>query len=143
MPRSFRVELVTRERMLYADDCISLMAPGVEGYLGVMGGHAPLITELQVGRVRIRRPDGAVEDFAVSGGFLEVTPERTTVLADSAEPATQIDADRARAALARAQDRLTRMGESIDIDWSRAQAARARAANRLKIAQEAGPGSAS
>lgn len=137
MARSFRVELVARDRVLFTDECVSLVAPGVEGYLGVLGGHAPLITELQVGRLRIRRPDGEVRDFAVSGGFLEVTPEQTTVLVDSAESAPQIDVDRARTALARAVERMERVREEPGIDTSRAQAARQRAMNRLKIAEEA------
>lgn len=134
MPRSFRVEVITRERMVLDREVISLIAPGREGYLGVMAGHAPLITELTVGKLMLRDPGNEVEELSVGGGFMEVMPERTVVLAESAEFSREIDVERARHAAERARQRL--LGESGDqtVDLERARAALMRALNRLKIA---------
>lgn len=114
-------------------DVVSLTAPGSEGYLGVLAHHAPLITALQPGHLEIRDADQNEAVFAVSGGFLEVSENRATVLADAVETPAEIDVDRARQALERAKTRLRDTSGLTDV--ARAEAALKRALNRLRIAQ--------
>jgi F-type H+-transporting ATPase subunit epsilon len=82
---TFTFRLVTPQRLVLEAPVISLQAPGTEGYLGVLAHHAPLITTLKAGRLDVREPGGGVRSFTVTGGFLEVSNNRATVLADSAE----------------------------------------------------------
>ena len=131
MAKGFRVDIVTRERTVLSKDVVSLVAPGVEGYLGVRAGHAPLMTELTVGKITLRDPRGEEERLALSGGFLEVRPDHTTVLAETAERPGEIDADRARQAAERARARL---GGDESVDLVRARLALMRALNRLDLA---------
>jgi len=134
MARTFAVEVVTPERVVLSAEAVSLRAPGIEGYLGVLGGHAPLITELGIGELTVRHPEGRTTRAAVSGGFMEVHPDKTTILADAAELAEEIDIARAEAARRRAEERLRAGGPEVDV--ARAQAALARAINRLRVAGE-------
>lgn len=134
MPRPYRLEIITPERRLLDREVVSLIAPGVEGYLGVMAGHAPLITELTVGKLMLRYEDDDVDYVAVSGGFMEVTGEHTIILAQSAEFAGEIDVERARRAADRAKRRLARESGEEEIDIGRARAALMRAINRLNTA---------
>lgn len=130
MAKSFHLEVVTPDRMLISEEAVSVVAPGVEGYLGVLANHAPLVTELGVGILRIRYPDDTEENVAVSGGFMQVANNRVLVLADAAERPQDIDIQRAKEALIRARQRL----HDPTVDHERARAALERAINRLKVA---------
>lgn len=109
----------------------SVVAPGFAGYFGVLAKHAPFVAELRVGELQVRQKDNTVH-FATSGGFAEVLPEKVTVLAETAEEASEIDLQRAEAAKNRAHQRITEGRKAWDMD--RAQAALARALNRLRVA---------
>ncbi len=100
-----RLDIVTAERNVYSDDVDMVTAPGIEGELGILPRHSPLMTALQPGELRIRKGD-QVEFFAVGGGFIEVRPDRVIVLAESAEHAAEIDMERAEAARERAEKML-------------------------------------
>jgi F-type H+-transporting ATPase subunit epsilon len=132
--------LVTPQRLLFEGPALSIQAPGSEGYLGVLANHAALITALRPGRLEVKGATGAVTVYAVSGGFLEVSGNRATVLADAAETVQAIERERAQAALARAEERLQgggpggRSGGSAQIDRERARRAMERAKNRLALA---------
>lgn len=127
---TLKIDIVTAERKVYSDDVDIIIAPGIEGQLGILPHHAPLMTMLKPGELLVRR--GGVEvSLAVSGGFLEVRPDRVIVLADAAERAEEIDIARAEAAKRRAQEQLAHP-EAIDV--ARAQAALQRAVARLEVA---------
>ena len=127
-----RVEILTPERVVFqADDVDYATAPGAAGSLGVLPGHAAFVTPLQVGEVRIDR-GGKSDDFAVSGGMLEVVNDHVQILAPSAEHEDSIDVDRAKAAQKRAEEHLASKADSVDI--ARAEAALARALNRVSVA---------
>ncbi len=130
MARSFHLEVVTPDRQLLSEEVVSVVAPGVEGYLGVLANHAPLVTELRVGILRVRYPDDTEEQIAISGGFMEVADNRVLVLADSAERPQDIDIHRAREALIRARQML----QDPTVDRERARRALERAVNRLRAA---------
>ena len=132
--RSFRLEIVTPDRLALADDTVtSLVLPGSEGYFGVLAGHAPLLAELKVGEIDVTRADKSETAIATSGGFVEVGGNRVIVLADTAESADEIDVSRAEEARKRAEERLRRRSEE-EVDAGRAQAALLRAINRLHVA---------
>jgi F-type H+-transporting ATPase subunit epsilon len=128
----FRLSIVSPARVLYDKEVKSLIAPGSEGYLGVLSDHAPLITSLAAGKITIKEGDDIERTAAVSGGFLEVSDNVATILADSVEFAEEIDVGRAKSAFERAKQRLGL--QSPDLDLTRARAALKRAENRLKIA---------
>jgi F-type H+-transporting ATPase subunit epsilon len=129
---TFHLSLRTPEQSLLEAEVVSLTAPGSEGYLGVLAHHAPLITALQPGQLEIRDADQRTTVFAVSGGFLEVSENKATILADAVETPGEIDVDRAQRALERARERLRDTSGSTDV--ARAEAALKRALNRLRIA---------
>lgn len=130
MAKGFHLEIVTPDHSLLSEEVVSLVAPGVEGYLGVLANHAPLVTELGVGILRLRYPDDTEENVAISGGFMEVANNRVLILADAAERPQDIDIQRAKEALLRARQRLY----DPTMDHERARAALERAINRLKVA---------
>ncbi len=130
MAKSFHLEVVTPDRSLLSEEVVSLVAPGVQGYLGVLANHAPLVTELGIGVLRIRYPDDTEEHVAIEGGFMEVAHNRVLILADAAERPQDIDIQRAREALLRARQRLN----DPTMDHERARAALERAINRLRVA---------
>jgi F-type H+-transporting ATPase subunit epsilon len=99
---TIRCEIVTQERLVYADDVDMVVAPGADGVLGILPHHSPLLTTLQFGELLVRK-GGQEQVFAIGGGILEVTPSKVTVLADAAEQATEIDVARAQAARDRAE----------------------------------------
>lgn len=135
-----RLEVVTPERAVLEEDVESVVLPGVRGAIGVLPGHAPMVVALRPGTLRYRQ-GGRYYRVAVTGGFFELAGGRATVLADAAELAPEIDVERARRALERARERLTR--PSPDLDVERARAAMERAVTRIKTAQdEGGVGSA-
>jgi F-type H+-transporting ATPase subunit epsilon len=105
---TYTLEVVTPERVMVSEQVTNTIAPGTEGQLGILTGHAPLMTELSPGEVRAMLDDGrTIAHIVISGGFMEVTPSRTTILADSAERADEIDYTRAEADLAAARQMLS------------------------------------
>lgn len=129
---AFALEVVTPERVAYSGQVASLQAPGSEGSFGVLAGHIPLLTSLQIGRLRFVEEDGNEVQMAISGGFVEVGREQVAVLAETAERVEEINVARAEAARQRAEERLARQREER-VDVARAQAALARAINRIRI----------
>ena len=130
----FNLSIVTPEKLFYEGDINSLIAPGEEGYLGVLTNHAPLITTLIPGKLNIKDVEEKELFFALSGGFLEVFKNKVTILADSIELAQNIDMERAEKALERARQRLKSKEKNIDIP--RALASLKRAENRIYIYQK-------
>ena len=127
-----RLEIVTAERVVYSEDVSILVAPGSDGELGILPGHAPLLTTLDPGEIRVSK-GGQDSYMAVSGGFLEVIGNRVTILADTAEQADEIDAERAEAALRRAEERAA--SATSDMDLERALASMRRSSARLGVAR--------
>lgn len=130
-----RLDVVTAERMVYSDDVDMVIAPGFEGQLGILPHHTPLMTTLLPGELRIKKGSEEIL-LAISGGFLEVRPDRVIVLADAAERAEEIDVERAEAARKRARERLAQRRE-LGIDGARAEAALLRSLARLKVVETA------
>ena len=130
---SVRLEVVTAERVVFADDVDVVVAPGVEGQLGILPHHAPLMTTLVPGELLMRK-GGQEFSLVISGGFLEVRPDRIIVLADAAERADEIDIARAETAKQRAAERLHERPPGLD--EARAEAALRRALVRLKVAEK-------
>ena len=131
LPDAIQLVIVTPERQILKETVSEVTLPGADGYLGVLPGHAPLITELGVGELTYRTKDGQPGLLAVIRGFAEVLPDRVSVLAETAEFAKDIELARAEAALKRAQERIAKGGENID--WDRATLALARALVRIQV----------
>jgi F-type H+-transporting ATPase subunit epsilon len=129
MPGSFPLRIVTPAKTLYAGDVASLQAPGTEGSFGVLSNHAPMVASLTTGTIDFVE-DGDRRNLATSGGFVEVSADGVTVLAETAEFNDDIDVNRAEASRERARQRLT----DGTHDRVRAEAALQRAMNRLKVA---------
>jgi F-type H+-transporting ATPase subunit epsilon len=132
---SLNLEIVTVERLLYSDDVDMVVAPGIEGVLGILPNHTPLLTALDHGELIVRKEGEEELFFAVSGGYMDVQPHKVTVLADAAERADEISLERAREARDRAQRVIEAGGLSMD-DLIRAEAALRRALVRLKVGQK-------
>ena len=127
------VEIVTGERVVYTEDDVDMIvAPGSDGSLGILPRHAPLITTLAAGELRIKK-GGREEALIVFGGFMEVTPEKVIVLADTAERAEEIDVARAEESRRRAEAAIANRQASIDL--GDAEQALRRATLRLRIGQ--------
>jgi F-type H+-transporting ATPase subunit epsilon len=134
----FRLSIVTPEKVYFEADVKSLIVPGTEGYLGVLSNHAPLITALHPGKIEYHDADDKVRYLAVTSGFLEVSGNRATLLADAVEETSEIDLERAEAARDRAWELLKAAGGGDHtIDVPRARAALERAQNRIRICKEA------
>ena len=133
----FKLSVVSPERVLYEQEVQGIVVPGSEGYLGVLSNHAPLISSLAPGKITITESDEKQRIAAVSGGFIEVSDNVATILAETVEFVEEIDLDRARTAYQRAKERLGLKKSAIDMQ--RAQAALRRAENRLKIAEGESP----
>jgi len=131
---SIRLDIVTAERSVYAEDVDMVIAPGVEGQLGILPHHAPLMTTLQAGELRVKKEEEEVS-LAISGGFLEVRPDRVVVLADAAERAGEIDVARAEEAKRRAQELLAER-RAPGIDEAQTEASLHRALVRIKVAEK-------
>jgi F-type H+-transporting ATPase subunit epsilon len=127
----YLLTIVTPEKIFYEDEVTSLIAPGSEGYLGVLTNHAPLITGLVPGKLTVKDESSQEVNFAVSGGFMEVFKNQVTILADSIEFVKDIDIERAKRALERARQRLRSKEKEVDIP--RAIAAMKRAENRIYL----------
>ena len=135
MAGTIRLEVVTPEKIVVSEEAQIVMAPGVLGEFGVLIGHTPFLTALKNGVVRFNDSKGDEHSIFVSGGFAEVLPDQVTILAESAERRRDIDVERARKALERAQKRLAEARSKEEVDFTRAQAALQRAILRLRIAE--------
>jgi F-type H+-transporting ATPase subunit epsilon len=131
MADTFQFEIVTPEKLVVRDVAEAMQIPGKNGYLGILPGHAPLITELGVGEISYR-VNGYTHWLAVAWGFAEVLPDKVTVLAETAERAEEIDVNRAEKAKQRAEQRL-KSGDT-ETDFDRAEVALKRAEARLEVA---------
>lgn len=130
---TFELEIVTPEKLLVRKRVQEIQIPGRDGYLGILPGHAPLITELGIGEISYR-DNGESHYLAVAWGFAEVLPDRVRVLAETGERAEEIDVDRAEEARKRARQRLNSADPKVD--FARAQCALARAETRLEVAAQ-------
>ena len=130
----FRLSIVTPEKVFYEDDVLSLVVPGADGYLGVLSNHAPLITAIKPGQIEFKDAQDRPRSLAVTQGFLEVSHNVATILADAVEGLEEIDIDRARAAKERAWELLKKAGEGDhSVDIKRARLAYERAVNRIRL----------
>ena len=135
LPESIQLIVVTPERQLLRESVVEVVVPGLDGQLGILPGHAPLMTELGIGELSYRTSTSSQPVvLAVISGFAEVLPDRVTVLAETAERAEEIDLARAEEAKARAEKRLA-AGDS-NIDWDRANIALQRSVIRIQIARK-------
>lgn len=132
MPK-IRLEIISAERVVYSEDVDIVVAPGIQGQLGILAHHAPLMTMLQPGELMVRR-NNEEESMFVSGGFLEVRGDKVVVLADIAERADEIDIARAEAAKHRAEERIAE--HPAHVDHARAEAALLRSMIRLRVAEK-------
>ena len=136
LPETLELEIVTPERHVLQETTQMIELPGLDGYLGILPGHAPLITELGIGILSYSRGTGT-HYLSVVHGYAEVLPDRVIVLAEMAERAEEINLARAQAALERAKERLAKPG-AADIDWDRATYALQRALIRVQAASKGG-----
>jgi F-type H+-transporting ATPase subunit epsilon len=133
MANTFQLEIVTPSRLLVKDAAEEAQIPGLSGYLGILPGHAPLITELAVGVITYKA-SGATHTLSVAWGFMEVLPDKVTILAETAERPQEIDVERAQKAKERAEQRLK--SSDPQTDYTRAEDALQRAETRLNVAKE-------
>jgi F-type H+-transporting ATPase subunit epsilon len=135
MPGTFHVELVTPQRTVFSGEVTAVTVPGVEGPFQVLVNHAPIVSALEVGDIRILDTSNHEMHFATAGGFAEMRKNSMTIIADSAEPVDDIDMPRAERARDRAEQRIRegRADRHAGIDMMRAEAALARAINRIKV----------
>ena len=127
------LEIVTPERLAYSDTVDAVVLPGSEGELGVLPHHAPLVSMLGVGELRIRK-DGAEESFAIVGGFLQVRPDKVVVMAETADMASEIDLEKAQEAR-REAERALETGYHEGADLAAARAALQQALVRIRVAE--------
>lgn len=127
---SMRLEIITAEQQVYGDEVDLVVAPGIEGELGILAHHAPLMTALQPGEILIRK-DGEETYLAVTGGFLEVMGNKVTILADACERSDEINEERAQVAVDRARERVA--SQDSDIQLEQAMASIRRAQVRLNV----------
>ena len=126
------LEVVTPDRLVLSTEAEVVVLPGVEGQFGVLPGHIPFLSALEIGEMYFKT-GGKTEYLAVSGGFAEVTGEKVTIVAESAEMGREIDVERAKRAQERAEKRIA-AGKTAEIDWARAEAAMRRSIMRMKVA---------
>lgn len=134
MEASYKFKVVTPDGVIFEGDVVSIVVPGVDGYLGVLAHHAPMVAAVDVGELSLRLPDGKIRHVAVSAGFLEVKTDEVDLYVDAAEFREEIDLSRAKAAEDRAMQRLTEMTEGTDVE--RAKTALKRALNRIRVAEK-------
>jgi F-type H+-transporting ATPase subunit epsilon len=128
-----KIDIVTAERVVYSEEVDIVLAPGSEGELGILPNHAPLMTTLQPGELVMRKA-GDEYSLAISGGFMEVRPDRIIVLADAAERADEIDLARAEAAKQKAKESITKHEPGADL--AQAEASLKRALTRIRVAEK-------
>ena len=132
MAEKLLFEVVTPDRKLLSAEADVVVLPGVEGQFGVLAGHVPFLSALDIGEMYYR-DGGKTEYLSVSGGFAEVTGKKVTIVAEAAEMGREIDIERARKAMERAEKRLA-AAKTENIDWVRAEASLRRAMLRMKVA---------
>jgi F-type H+-transporting ATPase subunit epsilon len=132
--KTINVSVVTPDGPVYEADVEMVSTKALSGELGILPGHIPMVAPLQIGVVRLKN-GGSQEFVAVSGGFLEVRPDKVTILAQAAEKSSDIDAERALRAKERAEQRL-REAQQANVDFRRAELALQRAINRLSIVEK-------
>ncbi|MDG5471200.1 F0F1 ATP synthase subunit epsilon [Jeotgalibacillus sp. ET6] len=130
--KTVKVSIVTPDGPVYESDVEMVSTKAQSGELGILPGHIPMVAPLEIGAVRLKR-EGHIDYVAVTGGFLEVRPEQVTILAQAAEPADQIDVERAKEAKQRAEKNL--QANQDNIDFKRAELALRRAMNRIEVHQ--------
>lgn len=133
MAGNIHLEVVTPEASVVSEDAQIVVAPGIFGEFGVLIGHTPFLTTLKLGIIRYKAADGVEKYVFISSGFAEALPDKVTVLAESAERRRDIDVERVKQAIKRAEERLA--SKKPDINYERARAALARALHRLKLAE--------
>lgn len=133
MAGNIRLEVVTPEASVASEDAQIVVAPGIFGEFGVLIGHTPFLTTLKLGTIRYKAADGVEKYVFISSGFAEALPDKVTVLAESAERRRDIDVERVKLAIKRAEERLA--SKKPDINYERARAALARALHRLKLSE--------
>jgi F-type H+-transporting ATPase subunit epsilon len=137
LPDSIELIIVTPERQLLRQSVVAVTLPGADGQLGVLPGHAPLITELGIGELTYTpKGGGEVGHLAVLSGFAEVLADRVTILAETAERADEIDLERAEKARKRAEERLASASSDPNVDWGRAAIALQRSLIRIQVAHK-------
>lgn len=134
MAENIKLEVVTPEKAVVDDDAQIAVAPGTLGEFGVLVGHTTFLTTLKVGTLRYTDANGNEQQVFINGGFAEALPDKLTVLAESAELKDDIDLERAKDAMERAEKRLAEDREKEEIDFVRAKAALERALQRVKLA---------
>jgi F-type H+-transporting ATPase subunit epsilon len=135
MAETLHLQIITPDKQLVREEVDQVQIPGKSGYLGVLPGHAPLLTELMIGEISYNK-GGETQYFAVSWGFAEVLPHKVTILADTAERAEDIDVKRAQEAKTRAEEALRTA--AADLDFDATLFALRRAEVRLEVAAKAG-----
>ena len=129
------LEVVTPENVVVGEEAQIVASPGSLGEFGVLIGHTPFLTSLKIGIIRFTAADGTERFVFVSGGFAEALPDKVTVLAESAERRKDIDLERAKAAMERAEKRLSEDRSKEDIDFARAKLSLEKAITRIKLSQ--------
>jgi len=132
MAEKIKLDIVTPDGLVAEDEVDEITAPGSEGEFGVVPGHAPFLTTLKIGMLTTKT-GGETANYFVNWGYAEVGPDKVTVLADSSERSDEIDVERAKAAMERAEERI-RMNN--DVDFARAEAALARALMRIHVVEK-------
>ncbi len=133
--KSFDLRIITPNRVVFQDAATSVSAPGTMGGFQILCDHAPFISTIEVGELKVKDKKGHDLLYATSGGFVEVKANAVVILAETAEPAGEIDVPRARAANERASTRLHSKDPNIDVD--RARLAMMKSLNRLRVASKA------
>lgn len=133
MPDSFQLEIVTPEKLVVRDTAEEAQIPGLNGYIGILPGHAPLITELGAGEISYRSA-GQLHRFSTAWGFAEVLPDKVTVLAETVERASEIDVPRAKQSLAQAEEALKQAQTEEEVTKDLGKVRRAQA--RIEVAEQ-------
>jgi len=133
MAENIMLEVVTPEKAVVSEEAQIVMAPGSLGEFGVLSGHTPFLTTLKVGSVKFVDAQGSEHYVFISGGFAEALPDRVTILAESAERRRDIDLERAKAALERAEKRIAEDRAKSELDYMRAKLALERALQRVRM----------
>ncbi len=135
MAGNIMLEVVTPDRSVVSEEAQIVVAPGEYGEFGVLTGHTSFLTTLKIGMLRYKDKSGSERAVFISGGFSEVLPNKVTVLAESAERRKDIDVERAKSAVKRAEERLASASRQEEVDFNRAQVALQRAIGRVKTVQ--------
>lgn len=134
MADSFEIEIVTPERLVLTDQALEMQVPGKGGYLGILPGHAPLISELTIGEIAYRTTAGKVRRLAVAWGFAEILPNKVTILAEIAERAEEIDVERARREKETVEAKIKSAPPEADVEALHGELQRVQ--NRLEVADK-------